>query len=81
MLPHAGVHPLDPQFAKLALFHLAVAVRVLPRFFEAANGDAETVLGPPPKALGLPDDALVLFRRERAFLLCAIALDRVWCGW
>lgn len=80
VLPHAGVHPLYPQLAKLALLHLAVAVRVLPRFFEAANGDAEATVGPPPKSLGLRDNSFVLFRGKIALLLRKIILEKLRCG-
>ena len=60
ILPHARIQPLYPQLPKLALLVLPVAVGVLPRFFEAADGDAEASVGPSAKAFGLADDPFVL---------------------
>src|SRR5262245_30081900 len=63
-----GVDPRDPQGAKLALAHPAVAVRVLPRLHHRLLGDAKDVLPAAAISLRLVEDLLMLrARRDAAF--------------
>ena len=55
-----GVDTSNPKRTELTLALSPVAVGVLPRFFEAADGDAEAAVGPSAKAFGLADDPFVL---------------------
>src|SRR5439155_23678850 len=55
-----GVDALDPQSPEAPLFHLAVAVGMLPGLLDRLAGDSDRVLAPAIIALRLIQDALVL---------------------
>src|SRR6185436_9548128 len=63
-LAHRRIDARDPERAKLALLHAAVAVRVLPRFHQRLLGDAVDVLAPAAESLGLLEDLLVARARR-----------------
>lgn len=60
VLSDARRNALDPHLFVFATLALAVPVRVLPALFDATDGNAVTVLGATPKALGVCQKALVL---------------------
>jgi hypothetical protein len=60
VLAGTGREALDPQSPPVPLLHLPIPVRVLPRLLHLRDGDLEAVLAPPPEALGVLQQALVL---------------------
>src|SRR5690606_23572696 len=64
----AGIDALDPQAAKAALLHLAVAIGILAGLLDRLAGDADRVLATAVIALRLIQNALVLGARGRAAL-------------
>src|SRR5690625_5086480 len=59
MLTGGRIDSLDPECAKLALAHPAIAIGVLQRLFDPLDGDAVNVLATAAVSLGLLDDLLV----------------------
>jgi len=80
MLPHTSIHPLNPQFAKVPFFGLAIAVGVLHCLFDAADGGTECAVGTSTVSFGFFDDSFVFLGGHGSFASDGGALEGVCVG-